>query len=59
MAQIELRLSSKVQKDTGKREFLIRFYQGNKFDMYAKSEVYINPDFFEYYIERKNRKPWH
>lgn len=53
MAQIELRLSSKVQKDTGKREILIRFYQGNKFDMYAKSEVYINPDFFEYYIERK------
>ena len=37
MAQIELRLSSKVQKDTGKREILIRFYQGNKFDMYAKS----------------------
>lgn len=53
MAQIELRLSSKAQKDTGKREILIRFYQGNKFDMYAKSEVYINPDFFEYYIERK------
>ena len=53
MAQIELRLSNKTQKETGRREILIRFYQGNKFDLYAKSEVYISPDYFEYYIDRK------
>ena len=53
MAQIELRISSKTQKETGKREILIRFYQGNKFDLYAKSEVYISPEYFEYYIDRK------
>lgn len=52
MAQVELRLSSKIQKETGKSEVMIRFYQGNRFDLYAKSEFYINPDYFEYYVNR-------
>lgn len=56
MAQIELRLSSKIQKETGRSEIMIRFYQGSKFDFYAKSEVYVNPDFFEYYVNRSKTK---
>ena len=53
MAQIELRLSSKVQKVTGRSEIMIRFFQGTSFDLYAKSEIFISPDFFEYYINRE------
>ncbi len=56
MAQVELRLSSKIQKETGRSEVMIRFYQGNKFDLYAKSEVFINPDYFEYYVNRSKTK---
>ena len=29
---------------------MIRFYQGNRFDLYSKSGVFIDPEFFEYYI---------
>ena len=53
MAQIELRISSKVQKVTGRSEIMIRFFQGNSFDLYAKSEIFINPAYFEYYINRE------
>ena len=53
MAQIELRLSSKVQKVTGRSEIMVRFFQGNSFDLYAKSEIFINPEYFEYYINRE------
>ncbi len=53
MAQIELRISSKVQKVTGRSEILIRFFQGNSFDLYAKSDIFINPAYFEYYINRE------
>ncbi len=56
MAQVELRLSSKIQKETGRSEVMIRFYQGNKFDLYAKSEIFINPDYFEYYVNRSKTK---
>ena len=52
MATIELRLSNKIQKETGRAEIMIRFFH-NHIDIYAKSEVFINPDFFEYYIDRK------
>ena len=31
---------------------MIRFFHYHV-DIYAKSEVFINPDFFEYYIDRK------
>ena len=52
MAQIELRLSSKVQKETKMCEVLIRFFQGTKFNTRAKSGIYISPEYFEYYIDR-------
>lgn len=52
MATIELRLSKRIQKETGRTEIMIRFFHYHV-DIYAKSEVFINPDFFEYYIDRK------
>ena len=52
MAQIELRLSTKFQKETGMCEVLIRFFQGTKFNVRAKSGVFVSPSFFEYYIDR-------
>ena len=32
---------------------MLRFFQGNSFDLYAKSDIFINPTFFEYYINRE------
>lgn len=32
---------------------MIRFFQGNTFDLYAKSEVFVSPEYFEYYINRE------
>ena len=55
MAQIEQRLSTKVQKDTGMCEVLIRFFQGSKFNLRAKSGVFVSPEYFEYY-QKKRRK---
>lgn len=52
MAKIELRLSNKVQTETGRQEVLIRFHEGKKFCLYCKSGVYISPEYFEYYIDR-------
>lgn len=52
MAQLELRMSSTVTKDNNRSEILIRVYQGNKFDFYGKSGIYINRYHFEYYINR-------
>ena len=45
MATIELRLSKRIQKETGRTEIMIRFFHYHV-DIYAKSEVFINPDFF-------------
>lgn len=57
MAQVEFSLSRKIQKDTGRAEILIKFYNGSQFCLRAKSEVYVNPDYFVYYIDRsKSRK---
>lgn len=53
MAKIELRLSTKVQKETGRQEVLIRFHEGKHFNLYAKTDVFISSDFFEWYIDRK------
>lgn len=50
MAQIELRLSSK-KLTNGKSEILLRFYNGKKFNLRAKSGVYIDPKYFEYEID--------
>lgn len=52
MATIELRLSAKVQRETGRHEVLIRFQEGKRFCLYAKSGIFISPDYFEYYIDR-------
>lgn len=52
MAQIELRLSSKVDKETGRAEVLLRFYNGKAFDLYAGSGLYIKPEHFEYFVDR-------
>ena len=32
---------------------MVRFFQGNSFDLYAPSEIFISPDYFEYYINRE------
>lgn len=53
MAQIELRISSKVQKETGRSEIMVRFFQGTSFDLYSKSGIFVNPEYFEYYINRE------
>lgn len=53
MAQVDLSLSRKVQKDSGKAEILIKFYNGSQFCLRAKSEVFINPEFFHYYVDRR------
>lgn len=52
MAQIELRLSSKVQKETGMSEIMI-YLRYSKKDLCAKSGIFVNPSFFEFYIDRK------
>jgi len=52
MAQIELRLSTKIQKETGFSEVMVCLRYSHK-DLSARSEVFVNPDFFEYYIDRK------
>ena len=56
MAKIELRLSSKVQKDTGRSEVLLRLFQGSKLDLYAKTSVFISPNHFEYYKDEAKSK---
>ena len=48
MAQIEIRLSQKVNKLTGKAEILLRLHQGKKYDLYAKTGIFILPRYFEY-----------
>lgn len=53
MATIELRLSSKIQKETGRSEVLLRLYQGSKLNLRAKTGIFVSPAHFEYYIDRK------
>ena len=48
----QLGYGTKVQKDTGMCEVLIRFFQGSKFNLRAKSGVFVSPEYFEYYIDR-------
>ena len=57
MAQLELSLSSKIQKDTQRSEVLIRLFQGSKLNLRGKSGVFVTPNHFEYYQdETKTRK---
>ena len=52
MAQLELRLSNKVQKETGMSEVMVCL-RYSKHDLYAKSGIFVSPSFFEYFIDRK------
>lgn len=51
MATIEYRLSSKVQQD-GKAEVMVRFFHGHTINQSTGTEVFVQPSFFEYYIDR-------
>lgn len=53
MAQLELSLSSKIQKNTQKSEVLIRLFQGSKLNLRGKSGVFIAPKHFEYYLDEE------
>lgn len=53
MATIELRLSAKIHKESGRCEVLVRLFQGSKLNLRAKSGVFVNPNHFEYYVNRK------
>ena len=55
MAQIELRLSNKIQQETGMSEVMVCL-RYSKHDLYAKSGIFVNPAFFEYYIDRKKTR---
>lgn len=56
MAKIELRLSKKIFTDSGRCEILIQLAHQH-LNMRAKSGVYVDPSFFEYYIDlKKTRK---
>lgn len=46
MATITFRLSAKSDKETSKHEVLIRFRHGKKIDQYAKTTVFINPEYW-------------
>ena len=51
MAQVDLNLSKKINKDTGRAEILIKFYNGSDFCLRARSGVYVLPKHFSYYID--------
>ncbi len=50
MAKLEFRLSSKIQKDSGRSEILISLVHLH-LRLRAKSEIFIDPQFFEYDID--------
>lgn len=50
MATIELRLSSKMNKTTLKKEVMIRFYSGHTIDQRSGTEIFSDDDHFAYYI---------
>ena len=52
MAKLEFRLSSKIQKESGRSEILITLYHLN-YTARAKSGIFINPAFFEHDIDWK------
>lgn len=56
MAKIEFRLSKKVLTDSGRSEIVIQLSHQH-LNMRAKSEVFVSPAFFEFYIDlRKTGK---
>ena len=50
MAKIEYRLSKKILTDSGRSEIVIQLSHQH-LNMRAKSEVFVNPSFFEFYID--------
>ena len=56
MANIDLKLSAKVDKVTQRGEILIRFFQGQNLDLRVKSGLYINPRHFRYFVNRAATK---
>lgn len=46
MANVIYKLSTKVDKITGKREIYVRFYHG-RFDFRAKSNLYVLPEYWD------------
>ena len=52
MAKLEFRLSSKIQKESGRSEILITLYHLN-YTARAKSGIFVNPAFFEHDIDWK------
>lgn len=50
MAKIEYRLSKKILTDSGRSEIVIQLSH-HHLNMRAKSEVFVNPSFFEFYID--------
>lgn len=52
MATIDLKMSSKKDKITGKSEILLRFHQGKEMDYRIKTGIFILPRHFRYFINR-------
>ncbi len=52
MAKLEFRLSSKIQKDSGRSEILVTLMHHHA-RLRAKSEIFIDPSFFEHDIDWK------
>ena len=52
MAKIDYRLSKKILTELGRSEIVINFSHQH-LNMRAKSGIYVNPSFFEYYIDWK------
>lgn len=52
MAQVTVSLSSKIQPETGRSELLIRFY-AKAFNLRAKTEIFITPEHFAYFVDVK------
>lgn len=52
MAKIEYRLSKKILTDSGRSEIVIQLSHQH-LNMRAKSEVFVSPTFFEFYIDWK------
>ncbi len=52
MANIEFRLGSKTDFSAGRKEVLIRLYQGSRVNLRAHSGLYVGEEHFEYYINK-------
>lgn len=53
MATIQFKLSVKENKESGKHEILIRFFNGKVFNVQSGSGIYVSEKHFEHEINRK------